>query len=51
MKSVLAAHESLVQRIKSNEINIREVIKQNKNEEVRYTINKDFTDQSSFRVS
>jgi len=45
MKSVLAAHESLVQRIKSNEINTREVIKQNKNEEVRYTINKDFTDQ------
>jgi methionyl-tRNA formyltransferase len=45
MKSVLAAQESLVSKIKQNEINTKEVIKQSKNEEVRYTINKDFTDQ------
>jgi len=45
MKSVLAAQESLVSKIKQNEINSRDAVKQKKNEEVRYTINKDFTDQ------
>ena len=45
MKSVLAAQESLVSKIKQNEINSIDAIKQKKNEEVRYTINKDFTDQ------
>ncbi len=45
MKSVLAAQESLVSKIKQNEINSIDAVKQKKNEEVRYTINKDFTDQ------
>jgi hypothetical protein len=45
MKSVKAAHESLVDRIASGKIHEMGSHKQDKTQEVRYTRNKDFDDR------
>ena len=44
MKSVLVAHSSLVDRIGSGKISNSEEVFRSKSEEIRYTINADFTD-------
>ena len=44
MQSVKVAHEAIIEKIKTNEILTMKSIKQNQKKEIRYTKNKEFTD-------
>tara|TARA_Y100000589_G_scaffold329009_1_gene374488 strand:- start:24429 stop:25211 length:783 start_codon:yes stop_codon:yes gene_type:complete len=48
MRSVKVAHKALLEKIKSNEIFAMRSIKQNPQEELRYTRNKDFNDNVAY---
>ncbi len=49
MKAVKSAHESLVERIRSGEIETFSAVEQDKSKELRYTRNMDFTDDIAKR--